>query len=341
MEAMPFLLTLLLAMNIAPGAGQPEYRQPQLDAKANLVALTFGAGNSIYFAASHDGGATLSTPVKVAEAEGLMLGRHRGPRIAIAGNTIVISAVAKDLKSWRSTDGGKSWSEGVIINDKPGAAREGLHAMAAGPDGKLFAAWLDDRVKGKQLYGASSSDGGATWSKNVLIYESPSGTICQCCHPSLAIDSKGVIHVMWRNAIDGYRDLYMADSANGVTFSKAQKLGEGSWKLEACPMDGGGIAADSQGRLITVWRRESSVYIAEPGAAEQMIEAGKDAAVAAGNKGVYAVWSSGAGVHARVPGQTKPVSLSTMGGFPQVVALPDGSAVAAWEEHGKIEWRKL
>ena len=52
----------------------------------------------------------------------------------------------------------------------------------------MFATWLDDRGKGKRLYGASSKDGGASWSRNVLIYESPSGTICQCCHPTAIIE---------------------------------------------------------------------------------------------------------------------------------------------------------
>jgi hypothetical protein len=56
--------------------------------------LTFGAGKAIYFSASRDAGLTFSAPVKVAEAEVLPLGRHRGPRIALSDGTIIISAVA-------------------------------------------------------------------------------------------------------------------------------------------------------------------------------------------------------------------------------------------------------
>jgi len=134
--------------NIAPDSGKPEYRQPQLAADAKMVAVAFGAGNAIYFAASRDRGRTLSAPVKVAEAPLLSLGRHRGPRIAITPAAIVISAVVGtkmppgsdgNLKAWRSIDGGKTWSEGVTINDEPSAACEGLHAMVAGADGRLFA----------------------------------------------------------------------------------------------------------------------------------------------------------------------------------------------------------
>src|SRR5215813_1919250 len=138
------LLSLLLVVHIAPDGAQTQYRQPQLAATADLVAVTFGADKSIYFSASRDQGRTFSPPVKVAEAPMLSLGRHRGPRVAITPSAIVISAVAGtkmppgadgELKVWRSTDGGKTWSAGVVINDAPTAAREGLHTMVAGSNG--------------------------------------------------------------------------------------------------------------------------------------------------------------------------------------------------------------
>src|SRR4051812_14587888 len=113
---MQALFALLLAVNIGPGAGV-EFRNPQLAATDRMVALTFGAGTSIYFAASVDQGRTFSAPVKVAEVPVLVLSHHRGPRIAITPSAIVISAVAGtklptgsdgDLKTWRSTDSGKT-----------------------------------------------------------------------------------------------------------------------------------------------------------------------------------------------------------------------------------------
>src|SRR6478752_5388265 len=175
------LLSLLIAIHIAPDGPQIEYRQPQLAATNEMVAVTFGAGKSIYFSASRNRGETFSAPVKVADVPMLSLGRHRGPRVAITPSAIVISAAVGtkmppgsdgDLKAWRSTDGGKTWSGAGSINDEPASAREGLHSMAAGGNGLLFATWLDLRSKGTRLYGASSKDGGATWSRNVAVYES-------------------------------------------------------------------------------------------------------------------------------------------------------------------------
>ncbi len=85
-------LTLLFTNVDAISPGVPN-RQPQLAAAHGIVAMTFAAGPSIYFASSSDQGATFSRPVKVADAKILAVGRHRGPRIAILKDAIVITAV--------------------------------------------------------------------------------------------------------------------------------------------------------------------------------------------------------------------------------------------------------
>lgn len=76
---------------------------------------------------SHDSGRTFSARGKIERAGKVLLTHNRGPRIAISGSTIVISAITGkasnsgthaahgagpdgDLFVWRSTDGGKSWS---------------------------------------------------------------------------------------------------------------------------------------------------------------------------------------------------------------------------------------
>ena len=34
---------------------------------------------------------------------------------------------------------------------------------------------------------------GAAWSKNALVYRSPAGNVCECCHPSVAFGLRGWI----------------------------------------------------------------------------------------------------------------------------------------------------
>lgn len=352
---MTWILALLMMMNVGPVSTGVPNRQPQLASGYGLVGLTFAAGQSIYFAVSTDNGRVFSPPAKVAEVSVLAAGRHRGPRVTILKNAIVITAVAGetsggahahglssdgDLVTWRSTDRGNTWTRTATVNDEPGAAREGLHAMAADSQGNLFAAWLDLRSKGTKLYGARSTDGGITWSKNVLIYASPGGTICECCDPSLAFDDSGHISVMWRNALAGSRDLYVASSPDGAQFSSPQKVGKGTWKLNACPMDGGGLAFD-HGQLISAWRREGDVFLAPPGKPESKIGSGKDVAIAAGHKGVYVAWSEGTGLAILRPGAANPVPLTSDGSFMNLTALPDGAVLAAWEVKGSIETRRI
>ncbi len=341
-------LALLLTAPLVPRTAI-DFKQPQLAASDKLVAVTFGSQNSIYFTASHDRGKTFAPIIKVADAGGLSLGMHRGPRIAITPQAIVISAVAGaqgkgmdgDLLAFRSTDGGATWSAGVAVNDVPGSAREGLHAMAAN-GGLLYAVWLDLREKGTRLYGASSTDGGLTWSKNALVYASPSGSICQCCHPSLAIAPDGEIFAMWRNELDGFRDMYFASSTNhGKTFDKAAKIGAGTWKLNACPMDGGGVALTPDRKLVSVWRRENSIYLAQGDRAERLLEEGRNAAIAASPEGIFAAWQTKTGLHARIPGNEEPFVIDAEGEYPRLVALPGGTVLATWERKGTIQFRTL
>ena len=274
----------------------------------------------------------------------MLLGRHRGPRVAITGNAIVVSAIASepgDLVAWRSSDGGRTWSAPAVVNDTPKAAREGLHAMAADGEGHVAMAWLDDRSgKGKRLYGAFSNDAGKTWSRNVMLYESPDGTICECCHPSLAALGHGEFAVMWRNALGGSRDLYALRLRDGAVASAPEKQGAGTWKLDACPMDGGGIVVRN-GQIASAWRREHDIYLAESGKAEMKLGAGQDVALGANPQGLYAVWSAAGGIELHRPGATENTLLSKAGAFPVIVAMPDGTMLAAWEENGAISVTRL
>ncbi len=348
-----FILATLAAV-IAPVQQNIPNRQPQAATEAGLTALAFGSGNSIWFSRSLDNGQTFSVPSEVAQVPGLALGRHRGPRIAISGGVIVISAVYGgtpptephahglpengDLAAWRSTDRGRTWSQPIVVNDVSGAAREGLHAMVAGEHGQVAAVWLDLRAKGTRLYGSYSQDAGRTWSKNVLVYESPEGTVCQCCHPSLVSSGKDAYAVMFRNAVGGNRDMYLSEWHIDGAVSAAKKLGEGSWALDACPMDGGGLVRAGN-QTVTAWRRNHSVFMDVAGKPEQALGEGKDVALAASLKGAYVAWTNAMGVQLQAPGKENPITLSPTGSFPTLTTLPDGSVLITWEQGNGIATR--
>jgi hypothetical protein len=345
------LLHLLLSLQLASAPEVTPDRQPQLAANGSMVAMVYGNGHSILLRRSSDNGRTFSAPVLVAQGAVLALGRHRGPRILFSGKTMIVSAIfsaAKatgkradgDLLTWASTDGGATWSKPVMVNDTPGAAREGLHAMTIDANGHLAAVWLDLREKGTRLYGAFSNDAGATWSKNLLVYQSPDGTICQCCDPSIVAAGADEFAVMWRNALGGMRDMYSIHLHNGKVASEARKIGAGSWKLDACPMDGGGMVAD-HGRLVTAWRRDDRVFLAEAAGAETELGKGKDVAIAVGKKGAYVTWVGATGIEIRRPGAASSERIAPSGAFPALAALDDGSILVAWEHDGIISTQRV
>ena len=338
------LVSFLIATVIAAPTPEAQYKQPQVAAGQKSTIVTFGVGHAIYVATSADEGRSFAKPIKVAEPGVVSLGRHRGPRVALAANAIVVSAIAGakgrgadgDVLAWRSTDGGVTWSESVQINDAAGSAREGLHTMAARGD-TIFAAWLDLRSKGTRIFGSVSRDGGVTWSKNILVYESAEGSVCECCHPSAAIDAQGHIYVMFRNSLAGSRDMYVARSTDGGrSFSAATKLGSGTWQLNACPMDGGGLTTAGQGKPVTIWRRSKEIFSASDDQSEAKMGTGKDPTIAVTAKGIYAAWTSVGGIRLKTPHRSEPVLLDENGAYIQLAATPDGNVIAVWERQGAI-----
>jgi hypothetical protein len=122
------------------------------------------------------------------------------------------------------------------------------------------------------------------------VYESPDGSICQCCHPTAVFDEAGGLDLIWRNVLAGSRDFYVIRADAQRRFGKPEKLCLGTWKIDACPMDGGGLV---HAGAKTAWRRVGDIFMAEPGQPEKKIGGGKDVALAAVADAVYAAWIKG------------------------------------------------
>jgi hypothetical protein len=345
---LPLLLGLSLIADIAPRGNSTVYKQPQIASIGSNAGIVFGADNTIYYSGSTDEGNTFADPVIVARSPApLSLGNHRGPRLAFTQGAIVVTAGVgstsagfspNDLRSWRSTDGGKTWAEGPRISDAGGAGM-GFNALASDSKQRLWAAWLGQQNNRVKLFSATSENEGKSWSKPRVLYESPDGNVCECCHPSVAIADNGNIYVMWRNSLGGARDLYLATSLDAGQSFHIVKLGKGTWPLEACPMDGGGLA-ELDGDVVTVWRRQTDLFIARPdGKPEEHLATGRNAAVALRKAGNYALWTSDEGLMAKTPGRAEPYVLSKTGGFPSITA--HGRVIAVWEDNGRIRTERL
>ncbi|MEO6731939.1 MAG: sialidase family protein [Ferruginibacter sp.] len=303
--------------------------------KEDNLHLVYGSGDSIMYAYSSNHGQTFSNPSLIAVLPELAASHTRGPQIAATtkGLTVVACNSFGDIFSFYKA-GSANWQQTGKVNDVDTAAKENL--MALGGDGEnTFAVWLDLREnKQNKIYGAKSIDGGKTWSKNILIYASPDTTVCECCKPSVVVKGNDV-YVMFRNWLQGNRDLYLIQSTDaGNTFGQARKLGNGSWKLNGCPMDGGSLAVDKNDQVQTVWRREGKVYAAIPGMPEKEIGDGKGCSLTIVNgQNVYAWIEDGEVIVITPAGQKK---ILGKGNQPIVRALNNKHVICIWENEKQI-----
>jgi hypothetical protein len=132
----------------------------------------FGDGDRILMSTSTNGGLTWSAPVQTARG---VFGLGGQPVVQPDGDVIVPAANAFEtaIIAFRSTDGGASWGDEVVVSrvrshSPAGNLRAGpLPSAEIGSNGRVYAVWQDCRFqkgcKANDLV-LSTSDDGITWS---------------------------------------------------------------------------------------------------------------------------------------------------------------------------------
>jgi hypothetical protein len=132
----------------------------------------FGDGDRILMSTSTDGGLTWSAPIMTDKR---VYGLGGQPVVQPNGTVIVPSANAFEaaIIAWRSTNGGASWGDEVIVahsrdHGTPGNLRAGpMPTAEIGSDGRVYTVWQDCRFsKGCKTNALvmSTSDDGVNWS---------------------------------------------------------------------------------------------------------------------------------------------------------------------------------
>jgi len=335
------LLLLFFTASSQPNEKNPDIligkgQLPNIAADKNgSLHVVYGTGDSILYSVSANGGESFSAPVLIAALPQLAAFAMRGPQIAITKEGPLVTACTKqgNIFSYKKNANGK-WQQTARVNDVDTVAKEMF--MALGADGnQVFAAWLDLRNnKRNKIVGALSKDGGKTWLKNSILYASPDSSVCECCKPSVAVKGNHV-YVMFRNWLQGNRDLYLLHSADaGKSFAAVQKLGVNSWKLNGCPMDGGGLAINDKDAAETVWRRNNTIYSCRPGEAETAIGEGRGCTIETVNgHNVYAWSENGQVVVLTAQGNKKTVG---KGQLPALKKISNKNIVCVWENEHQV-----
>ena len=172
-----------------------------------------------------------------------------------------------DLFFRMSGNNGVTWTAPVLVND------DGLaHAHQATPDfavdpvyGTLYLVWEDRRNSSpteSDIYFASSSDNGATWSTNVQVNDSSSGAKSQ---PAIVAATDGTLHVVWKDSRPGSpteKIFYASSSDGGDTWGYNVQVDDGASASNQRPK----IAVDDGDRVVVAWiRLNSSIAVAFKG----------------------------------------------------------------------------
>lgn len=324
----------------APVKGQ----QPNMAMDKNgIIRMVYGEGNKIYCMTSSNNGSVFSAAVLVAELPEMHLGHTRGPLIASSKNFSMISAIDKSgtIHSYKLNHLKGGWIKSSDINDRKGSAAEGLMALAADSEDNFYATWLDIREEGRNnIYFSSASlrPTNHKWSTNTLVYKSPDGHVCECCKPNIEVNGNKLV-IGFRNWIMGSRDIYFAVSGNkGKSFSVPAKSGTGTWKLNACPMDGGGLAVNSGGKVSAAWRRNGDIYYWTENRPEKRLASGRDVSMAQNRDLIYIAWQEKNRVSVMNLNTNEITAIGT-GISPKIYVLNNGKAICLWEDDKIIRYK--
>ena len=332
---------------------------PTVAANGAFVAVAFSAATissmDIFVATSTNGGSTFGAPVQVNRVAGeARVSGEEPPRIALVPRRgtapeIVIVWTAKAGTTWkllsaRSLDGGRTYSASAPVPGSDSEGSRGWESVAVDATGRVSVLWLDHReliaADGAHQHSAAAASG-ATPAPMVmpkgdpteraglsqLMFASLPGatgrttalsiarSVCYCCKTALAV-SGDAVYAAWRHVYpSGERDIAFTMSTNGGrTFAAPLRVSDDQWKLDGCPDNGPAMAIDASRRAHVVW----------PTTAEGKNATAKDAMALSI---YYAVSRDDKSFTPRTRVPTRgPAS------HPQIVMLPNGASLVAWDE---------
>jgi hypothetical protein len=214
---------------------------------------------------SDDDGKSFSTPIQATpEPENILADGENRPKIAIANDGTVLLTWVQSLpqkysgnvRFARSIDSGRTFSQPVTLNDDGRITSHRFDSMAIDGRGEVVVAWLDARDKdmakekgetfsGVSIYTARSSDNGASFGPNRRFQKHT----CECCRTALTWTPEGPV-IFWRNIFGtNTRDFAIANLDKGGV----RRATDDEWQIDACPHNGGSIAAGYQDQLHLTW----------------------------------------------------------------------------------------
>ena len=264
--------------------------QPQLAFEGGALHLLYFAGDpkagDLFYATSHDSGATWSAPLRVNSSPrtAIALGTIRGGQMALGANGSVHvvwngSSEAQQQGPLNPESGRREAplfysrlerGQSAFQPERNLMTRtfglDGGGTVAADSAGNVYAAWHGKAPgapageAGRQVWIAVSRDGGRTFAPEQPAWSQPTGA-CGCCGMSLFASRDGVLRALYRSATENvHRDIYLLTSSDRARSFTGRKLD--TWNLNACPMSSMSFAEGS-GTVAAAWETAGQVYYAD------------------------------------------------------------------------------
>jgi len=184
-----------------------------------------------------------------------------GGRVYVTWTRPLARPYTGEIRFARSADGGETFSAATTVHSDRQEITHRFDALAVGPGGRVFVAWIDKRdlelakargapYRGAAVYLSRSDDHGETFDADLRIADHS----CECCRIALLPEADGGVVALWRHVFDpDIRDhAWTRVGADGRVGAPRRATFDG-WRLDACPHHGPSLGADSTGRLHAVW----------------------------------------------------------------------------------------
>lgn len=272
--------------------------------------------SSLELSVSRDGGRTFDAPVKVNDDA------RPGPH---GMHSLAVSSTGRVYVAWLDERDAATAGEESNTNDKriepsandkhAGPSMNDRHAEPAVNDKHAAKGAGDNQPRpnatgkhaegNRELFFASSSDGGRTFSANRGVAKE----VCPCCKTALAVASDGRVYVSWRQVLPGeFRHIAVASTTDdGNSFSTPVVVSDDRWQIAGCPVSGSAIAVAPDGALRVLW------YAAGEGA----------------RAGLYLTESRDGG---RTFSPRRPFAERSASSTPSLVRGEDGASAVVWED---------
>jgi hypothetical protein len=261
--------------NANPGAFNvsPAFRGPSMFSKTTDGGLTWSQGRPIFDPGqkSQTIGNQIVTPTAGPAAgvlvDGFSLIQTKGGKGKNGSETDSVAVI-------RSTDGGATWSQPIIVSDQQVASvsiagqdvrsSDFLPEFTAAPDGTLYAVWQDRRFSptgASKIALSRSTDGGLDWSPPIRVDQSPGDT--PAFVPQIHVSAGGTVGLLYYDlenataAQPGLTDAFIAhchgatancaDPASWAAGGETRLTTTGSFDYLTAPNAGGLFLGDYDG----------------------------------------------------------------------------------------------